>query len=104
MRAIVCAAMLAASILAMPAAAAGTPADPPDVSAAPAAFSVQTTLIADILKSAKAKAVLEKHLPGLRPFYGRISDLTLAQVAQSSHGLLGDAKLKAVQAGFDDIR
>jgi hypothetical protein len=96
--------MLAASTLATPAVAAETADMPSQQSAAPAAFSVQRTLIADILKSAKAKAVLEKHLPGLRPFYGRISDLTLAEVAQSSHGLLGDAKLKAVQAGFDSIR
>ena len=104
MKAIVCAATLAASTLAMAAVAAETADVPSQRSAAPAAFSVQTTLIADILKSARAKAVLEKQLPGLRPFYGRISDLTLAQVAQASHGLLGDAKLKAVQAEFDSIR
>lgn len=103
MRAIVWAAVLAVSAFGLPAAAADI-ADGPASASAPAAFSVQTTLIADILKSAKARAVLEKELPGLRPFYGRISDLTLAQVAQSSHGLLGAAKLKAVQAGFDTIR
>ena len=104
MRAIVCAAVLAVSAFGSPAAAADTADGPASASAPTASFSVQTTLIADILKSAQAKAVLEKELPGLRPFYGRISDLTLAQVAQSSHGLLGPAKLKAVQAGFDTIR
>ena len=103
MRAIVCAAVLAASAVGLPAAAADT-ADGPTSASAPAMYSVQTTPIADILKSARAKAVLEKELPGLKPFYGRISDLTLAQVAQSSHGMLGAAKLKAVQAGFDTIR
>lgn len=103
MRAIVCAAALAVFAVALPAAAADT-AISADVAAGPGTFSVRTTLIADILKSAKAKAVLEKELPGLRPFYGRISDLTLVQVAQSSHGMLGASKLKAVQAGFDTIR
>lgn len=97
MRGIVCAVVLAASALALPAAA-----EPP-AGRAPT-FSVQTTQIAEILKSQPAKAVLERELPGLRPFYGRISDLTLAQVAESSHGLLGRSKLKAVQAGFDNIR
>lgn len=102
MRAIVCAALLAVATLASPAAA-ETPAGPASAPAA-AGFSVQTTLIADILKSAQARAVLEKQLPGLRPFYGRISDLTLVQVAQASHGLLGAAKLRAIQADFDAIR
>ena len=98
MKAIVRALVVVASGLAVPALA-ETP-----VSAAPATPSVQTTPISDILKIARARAVLEKELPQLRPFYPRIGDLTLAQVAQSSHGLLGESKLKAIQDGFDTIR
>jgi hypothetical protein len=97
--------MLAASAFALPAAAAETTDGQALASQASApTYSVQTTPISDILKSARARAVLEKELPGLRPFYGRIGDLTLAEVAQSSHGLVGEAKLKAIQAGFDTIR
>jgi hypothetical protein len=106
MKSILLAAILAASalttpILATPAlAATGTPSPVP----APAAFSVQSTPIALIIKNAAAKAVLDKEVPGLRFFYGRVSGMTVAQLAEHSHGRLDDAKVKAIQAGFDKIR
>ena len=50
------------------------------------------------------KAVLDKELPGLRFFYGRIGDMTVAQLAERSHGKVDEAKLKSIQAGFDHIR
>jgi hypothetical protein len=106
MKSILLAAILAVSalttpMLATPAlAATGTAPSAP----AQAAFSVQSTPIAVIIKNAAAKAVLDREVPGLRFFYGRVSAMTVAQLAEHSHGKVDEAKVKAIQAGFDKIR
>ena len=78
----------------------------PAPAAAPAAgkLSVETTPIGDIIKNEKAKAALEKALPEITQFYDQIATMTLAQVAPMSQGAIDDAKLKALQADFDNIK
>jgi hypothetical protein len=72
--------------------------------ASSAKISVETTKIADLIKNEKAKAALEKALPEITQFYDQIGEMTLAQVAPMSQGALDDAKLKALQAEFDQIK
>lgn len=79
----------------------------PAAATAPAAagkLSVETTPIGDIVKNEKAKAALEKALPEITQFYDQIATMTLAQVAPMSQGAIDDAKLKAIQAEFDNIK
>ena len=71
---------------------------------ATAKISVETTKISDLIKNEKAKAALEKALPEITQFYDQIGEMTLAQVAPMSQGALDDAKLKALQAEFDQIK
>lgn len=73
--------------------------------AAPAgALSVESTPIGDIIKNEKAKAALEKAIPGIPAYYDQIGTMTLAQVAPMSQGAIDDAKLKELQAEFDKIK
>jgi len=100
------AAALSLALIAVPALADDpTAATPAATSAAqPAsAFSVQTTPISDIVKNDQARAVLEAALPQLKAYYDRIGAATLAQLAPRSNGLIDDAKLAEIQAGFDKI-
>jgi hypothetical protein len=60
-----------------------------------------TTKINDIIKDAKAKAILEKTLPELKDYYDQIGDMTLTDVIPLSQGLLDEAKIKAMQAEYD---
>ena len=71
---------------------------------ATAKISVETTKISDLIKNEKAKAALEKALPEITQFYDQIGEMTLAQVAPMSQGALDAAKLKALQAEFDQIK
>ena len=77
-----------------------------DAAAAPASgkLSVETTPISEIIKNEKAKAALEAALPQIPQFYDQIATMTLAQVAPMSQGALDDAKLKELQAKFDEIK
>lgn len=68
------------------------------------ALSVETTPIGELIKNEKAKAVLEKALPEITQYYDQIGGMTLAQVAPMSQGALDDAKLKALQAEFDELK
>jgi len=70
---------------------------------APGALSVDKTPISDIIKNPKAKAALEAALPPISQYYDQIGQMTLAQVAPMSQGALDDAKLKELQAKFDEI-
>lgn len=99
MKSILLAATLAAS--ALTASALATPVLAQTAAHAP--LSVQTSPIADILKNPAAKAVVDQQLPGLKPFYGAIGRMTLAQIAKSSHGKIGDEQLKTIQAAFDKL-
>lgn len=78
--------------------------DHQDHAAMAAKISVETTPIGDIIKNEKAKAVLEAAIPQIPQFYDQISTMTLAQVAPMSQGALDDAKLKELQAKFDEIK
>ena len=87
--------------------ASGAPAKAPAAAAAAAAaaghFSVQTSKIKDIVADPKAKAALEAQLPEIPQYYDQIGDSTLAQVAPMSGGAIDDAKLKQIQAAFDQL-
>ena len=67
------------------------------------ALSVDKSTVADIIKNPKAKAALEAALPPISQYYDQIGGMTLAQVAPMSQGALDDAKLKELQAKFDEI-
>jgi hypothetical protein len=66
-------------------------------------ISVETTRISDLITNPKAKAALEAALPQITQFYDQIGNMTLSQVAPMSQGALDDAKLKELQAKFDEI-
>lgn len=101
MKSIALAAALAVAAIAAPALA-----QAPAAAAAPAAgkISVETTPIGELIKNEQAKAALEKALPEITQFYDQIATMTLAQVAPMSQGALDDAKLKALQAEFDNLK
>jgi hypothetical protein len=101
MKTIAFAAALAVAAIAAPSMAQ----DHKDHAAMPAdgKISVETTPIGDIIKNEKAKAALEAALPQIPQFYDQISTMTLAQVAPMSQGALDDAKLKELQAKFDEL-
>ncbi|MBL8556474.1 MAG: hypothetical protein JNL41_19530 [Phenylobacterium sp.] len=71
--------------------------------AASGKISVETTPIGDIIKNEKAKAALEAALPQITQFYDQIATMTLSQVAPMSQGAIDDAKLKELQAKFDEV-
>ena len=97
----IAAALTAGAAYAQPAAAPAAPA-----AAAPAAsgkISIATTPINDVIKNAAAKAILEKALPEIVPYYDQIGAMTLQDLAPMTQGALDDAKLKALQAEFDTL-
>jgi len=80
------------------------PAAPASASAtASGGISVDKTPISEIIKNEKAKAAMEAALPPITQYYDQIGGMTLAQVAPMSQGALDDAKLKELQAKFDEI-
>jgi len=52
----------------------------------------------------KAKAVLQKDVPGIEQYLDQIKDMTLTQVAPMSQGAIDDAKLKQIQADLDKAK
>jgi hypothetical protein len=87
-----------ATLAAVPAFA-QTPAPAP--AAAGGAMSVDKTTIGALWADEKAKAVLQKDVPGIEQYMDQIKDMTLAQVAPMSQGAIDDAKLKQIQADLD---
>jgi hypothetical protein len=75
----------------------------PAFAQAPAAgpMSVDKTTIGALMADEKAKAVLQKDVPGIEQYLDQIKDMTLAQVAPMSQGAIDDAKLKQIQADLD---
>jgi hypothetical protein len=76
----------------------------PAFAQAPAAggpFTVDKSTIGALMADEKAKAVLEKDVPGIDQYLDQIKDMTLAQVAPMSQGAIDDAKLKQIQADLD---
>jgi hypothetical protein len=66
-------------------------------------LSVETTPISTIIKNPQAKAALEKAVPQIADYYDQIGDMTLAQVAPMSEGVITVATLRSIQADFDKI-
>jgi hypothetical protein len=103
----IAASLIALTTLAAAPALAQAPATAPAAAAATASassgLSVEKTPISEIIKNDKAKAALEAALPPITQYYDQIGSMTLAQVAPMSQGALDDAKLKALQAKFDEI-
>jgi hypothetical protein len=64
-------------------------------------MSVDKTTIGALWADEKAKAVLQKDVPGIDQYMDQIKDMTLAQVAPMSQGAIDDAKLKQIQADLD---
>jgi hypothetical protein len=90
-----------ATLVAVPAFAQAPAAAP---AAAAGKFSVETTPIGTIIANPAAKAVLEKEVPALSAYYDQIKEMTLAQLAPMSQGAIDDTKLKAIQAGLDQVK
>ena len=69
-----------------------------------AAFSVDTP-IATLVADARAKAVLDKYLPGIdqHPAYDQFKELSLRTVAPFSQGLISDELLAKIEADLAAI-
>jgi para-nitrobenzyl esterase len=104
MRILISAALLGASLVAMPAFA-----DGPAPAAAPAAaakFSVETTDLGTLMDNPATKAVLDKHLPGLtgNAQIQMARGLTLKALQQFAGDMITDAKLGDIQFDLDKIK
>lgn len=68
-------------------------------------FSVESTPIETLVADAKAKAVVDKYLPGLEahPAYGQVKGMSLRALSAYPQAGLDDAKLKAIQAELDAL-
>ena len=68
------------------------------------ALSIDSTL-GDILGDEKAKAVLEKHMPGIstHPQLAMAKGMTLKQIAAMSQGQIGQALLDAINEDLGKI-
>jgi para-nitrobenzyl esterase len=104
MRKIVSAVMLAAL---MPAAMIAVPAvaEAPAAPAAAAKYAVETTDLGTLMDDPAAKAVLEKHLPGLvgNAQIQMARGLSLKQLQQFAGDMVTDAKLADVQLDLDKL-
>lgn len=104
MRLVISAALLGASLVAAPAFA-----DGPAPAAAPATatkFSVETTDLGTLMDNPAAKAVLDKHLPGLtgNAQIQMARSLTLKALQQFAGDMITDAKLGDIQFDLDKIK
>ncbi len=68
-------------------------------------LSVESSSVAQLMADAKAKAVLEKHLPGIseHPSYNMFKGMTLVQLKPMSGGQITDATLKAIKADLSAL-
>lgn len=73
----------------------------PAVAARP--LSVDKTPIGVIIANPKAKAVLEKLLPDIPRYYGRVQRFTLKQIAPFSDGDIDKPMLAQLQSEFDKL-
>lgn len=62
--------------------------------------------IGDLLADAKAKAILDKHLPGFstNPQVGMAKGMTLKAIAPMSRGIVTDAKIKAIEEDLKKLK
>jgi para-nitrobenzyl esterase len=96
--AVLCAALAAlVGLVAVPALA--------DAPATAVKYSVETTSLGDLMDDPAAKAVLEKHLPGLvgNAQIQMARGLTLKALQQYAGDMLTDAKLADVQYDLDKL-
>lgn len=68
-----------------------------------AKLSVETTLIGDIVTNAKARAIVEKALPDIRPYFSQIGEMTLADLVETSEGVISRTQIDAIQREFDRL-
>lgn len=68
--------------------------------AAAATLSIEINSVAELVADEKAKAVLEKHIPGISTHeaYENFKDMTLAQLKPLSEGLITDETLAAIKS------
>lgn len=68
--------------------------------AAAATLSIETNSVAELVADEKAKAVLEKHIPGISTHeaYDMFKDMTLVQLKPLSEGLITDETLAAIKS------
>ncbi|MDC8753742.1 hypothetical protein OIK40_03695 [Erythrobacter sp. sf7] len=97
------AAALGLACLAAPAFAEDTAAVPATTPAA--AFTVDTP-IAALMADERAKAVLDKHLPGIdqHPAYEQFKAMSLKALAPFSQGMISDDMLAAIEADLATIK
>jgi len=63
-------------------------------------LSVETTPVAELMANEKAKAVLEKHIPGIgaHPSYDMFKGMTLVELKPYSEGQITDDTLAAIKS------
>jgi hypothetical protein len=78
---------------------------PPAAGPNAAKFSVDSTPIETLVADARAKAVVDKSLPGIEshPAYDQFKAMTLKDVAPYSNGAITPEKLTEIQAGLDQL-
>jgi hypothetical protein len=68
--------------------------------AAASTLSIETNSVAELVADEKAKAVLEKHIPGIstHPSYDMFKGMTLVELKPFSEGLITDDTLAAIKS------
>ncbi len=68
--------------------------------AAAATLTIETNSVAELIADEKAKAVLEKHIPGISTHeaYENFKDMTLVQLQPLSEGQITDDILAAIKS------
>ncbi|MDP1616485.1 MAG: hypothetical protein Q8M38_07765 [Phenylobacterium sp.] len=63
-------------------------------------LSVEATPVAELMANEKAKAVLEKHIPGIgaHPSYDMFKGMTLVELKPYSEGQITDETLAAIKS------
>ncbi|MDO8900097.1 MAG: hypothetical protein Q7V15_01950 [Phenylobacterium sp.] len=63
-------------------------------------LTVESTPVADLVADEKAKAVLEKHIPGIstHPSYDMFKGMTLVELKPYSEGMITDDTLAAIKS------
>jgi len=70
-----------------------------------ARFDVEDTELSDLIANPAAKAVLDKHMPGLtsHPLFAFMRQMTLREVQMASSGAIPDQMLVAIDADLAKI-
>jgi len=76
---------------------------PPAPAAAAGKIDVAKTTISAIIANPAAKAILDKEIPTLAPYYDLVGGQTLVEVMPESRGAVTEEKLKVLQAAFEKL-